>query len=224
MVTADVDALDPKNQPLTLASGTVVDIVPLRTREFFKLVKIITNGAGPVLPRMDLFSGDSTESEFVGKLVSLVIMSVPNAEDDAIEFLQAMVKPTGLIDRPYLEMNKADRERNETLWQGVLEVLHNPEIDDTISIIEAVIQREAGDLQRLGKRLRKMMEVAQKTGQLTSEDQNSSEGSAVPSTLSAVSTTGTTSESKTSPSDEQDKSSRQSRSGGRTKKETVAAL
>lgn len=224
MVNKDIQSIAPENQTIELASGVFVDVVPLKTREFFKLIKIITNGAGPVLGRMDLFESGLEDNEFAGKLIGLVIMAVPNADDEAVEFIQAMVRPSGLIEKSYADLNKADRERNEFLWDQLFEQTANPEIEDTISIIEAIIKREAGDLQRLGKRIRSMLEVAQKTGQLGSQGTTSSADSAERSTSSVANTTGTTNESSDSLSEESDKSSQPSQRGGRTKKETVVAL
>jgi hypothetical protein len=191
---------------LQLEAGVFVEFVPLRTREFFRLLKIVTNGAGPMLLRMDFTAGDSEEA-YVAKLLGLVLASVPNAEDESIEFIQSICRPVGVIDRPERDLSKGDRERNEALWTGFYKALQNPDIMDTVNIIEAVVRREATDMRALGKRVQAMLEMARKTGQIPT---TSSDHSVEPSTSSPQNTDGPTKPSSTSPSNGFARSSRPS--------------
>jgi hypothetical protein len=201
---SELDALDPVPETVTLSTGTVVVLESLRTRQFFKFLRIITRGALPSLQDLSIFKmdGDSDPREFAGRLVSLMLLSVPEAEQEAIDFIQSMCKPVGLVDRRSGRLNKQDLERNTELWANVLTDLDNPELDDLVSIVEAIVKREAGDIQALGKRLGAMFALAEKTGQLpnrnpTSPGPNSSADSPEPTTFSATSTDGTTSASTT---------------------------
>lgn len=201
---SELDALTPRLEQVTLSSGAVTVIQDLKTRQFLKLLRIFTHGALRELSIFQLGS-DADKDEFGAKLLSLVLMSVPDAEDEAIEFVQSMCKPYGLIEGRAL--NKQDKERNAELWRQLDSELENPELDDLITIVEAIVRREAADIQALGKRLAAMLNLAKKTGQLsnsphpTSPTPNSSAASAEASTSSPPSTAGQTTSSAASPSD-----------------------
>jgi hypothetical protein len=83
----DIDALLPVSREIVLSTGTRVDVQDLKTRQFFKLLRIVTNGAGPMLADLDL-STDQSPDEFAAKMLGIVILAVPNAEDEAIEFMR----------------------------------------------------------------------------------------------------------------------------------------
>lgn len=208
MATRELDALDPQPQIIELSSGLPVEILPLRTRQFFKLLRVITRGALPQIQDMSLFrvGPDMDPGEFAGRLTSLLLLSIPEAENEAIEFLQAMCRPVGLIQRQSgTKPNKQDIAVNTEKWAKLLTELDNPELDDLVTVIEAVVRREAADLLALGKRLSQMFKVAEKTGQVpattptspsfptpTSPAATYSAVSPVPSTSSSTSTGGTT--------------------------------
>jgi hypothetical protein len=206
MTSPDVSTLNPVPLDVTLEDGTVVLLEPLKMRQFFRLMRIITHGGGPAILNTQLSPGDDI-GEFITKLVTLLLFSIPDAEQETIDFFLSVVKPIGLIERRPL--NKADRERNTALYNTLVEKLDNPELEDFVTVIEAVVQREAADIQSLGKRLMSMLKVAQKVGvtdpELSSPNPTfpvptSSEDSAEPSTLSPPNTDGQTNISPTSPS------------------------
>ena len=146
--SVEVEALDPQPDVITLSTGLEVNVERLRTRGMFKLLKIVTRGAGPFLMQMPLDFDDA--EGFVQQLLAIVVMAVPEAEDEAIQFIQSMVTPVGLVDRPKTE---AQKKANKELIERLVDDLDDPEVDDTISIIEAVVRNEAHDIQALGKRL-----------------------------------------------------------------------
>lgn len=205
----EMDKLDPIPESVSLRSGLVVELESLRSRQFFKLLRIITHGALPGMRQAGLFDGmsDLDPEEFLGRLLSVTLLSIPDAEDETIEFIRSMCYPYGLIERRGL--NKQDVERNTLLWQALDEELENPDLDDLVTIIEAVVKREADDIQALGKRLASMFKLAEKTGQINKESTSpnpsestptSSEDSPAPSTSSRRSTAGRTKKSTTAPS------------------------
>ena len=204
---AELDALDPVPEQCKLTSGTVVVLQDLRARQFFKLLRIVTHGAMPLIQDGSLLrlDGDMDVNEFGGRLLSLMLLSIPDAEEETIAFVQSMCEPYGLITGR--KLNKQDSERNTVLWDTLQAELENPELDDLVTIVEAIIRREADDLQALGKRLIAMFKLAEKTGQVPSQLQipqtlPSSADSPDPSTSSATSTDGPTTSSGTSPSDD----------------------
>jgi hypothetical protein len=83
---SELDALTAEPKALALASGLEIEIERLKTRQLFKFVKIVTSGAGGLLGSLNLSSeGDS--SEFAGQLLALTLVAIPEAEDEAIDFI-----------------------------------------------------------------------------------------------------------------------------------------
>jgi hypothetical protein len=150
----DVDALSPSPDTVTLESGLVVRVERLRTRGMFKLLKVVTRGGGPILMQMPLDFND-TEA-FVQQFLAVVVMAVPEAEDEAIEFIRAMVAPADFIPDA---KSKADKQKNEDLFARLSQELDDPEIGDTFEIITKIIQNEASDIVALGKRLAATLKV-----------------------------------------------------------------
>lgn len=140
-------------EQLTLQSGLQVNIRPLRTIELFKFLKIIS-GSGAVALNQFRLDRAMPSDEFGARMVALLIFAIPQAEEETMEFIRAMVEPVGLI-KP--ERNKQDKEKNQSRWMEAGIALENPTGDDTLTIIEAVIKAEAGNIQSLGKRIMKMM-------------------------------------------------------------------
>lgn len=218
---AELDALDPVPEQVTLDSGTVVVIEDLKARQFFRLLRILTHGAIPGLSELFNVTSDTDPQQFGMNLMTVTLLSIPDAEDETVAFIQSMVKPVGLIEGRRL--NKQDAERNAELWERLAVELENPELDDLVTIIEAIVRRESADILALGKRLAAMFKLAEKTGQTkpsspspTSPAGNSSEGSAGPSTSSRPSTDGPTAPSQTFPSGDSASASQPSGSAATT--------
>jgi hypothetical protein len=201
--------LDPADK-VTLKSGQVILLNRIKSRELFKLMRVVTHGAGDRL--MDLrIDPDEDQGVFAMKLMAMLIMAIPDAESETVEFIFSLAKPVGLIERPGT-LNKQDKEHNLARWEKLVTDLENPELEDLITIIEAVIVREAPDLMSLGKRLTAMWETVQRVGKgkvptppdptsLSSLATNISDQSSNSSTLSPQSTDGpTTTPSVPSPS------------------------
>jgi hypothetical protein len=216
----EMDKLDPIPESVTLRSGLVVQLESLKARQFFKLLRIITHGALPGMREAGLFDMDGLDTdEFMGKLLSVTLLSIPDAEDETIEFIRSMCYPYGLIERKGL--NKQDVDRNKILWEALDEELENPDLDDLVTILEAVVKRESEDIQALGKRLASMFKLAEKTGQISPQSSSpsppestsaSSAGSPARSTSSRRSTGGRTKSSSTARSVESVSTSLQSES------------
>jgi hypothetical protein len=192
---------------LKFSTGFEVEVLRLKTRQFFRLLKILTHGAGPALMQMELDPSDP--AAFGQRLVFLVIMAIPDAENDAILFLSSMCRPVGIKDKPDSQLTKQEKEDNAALWDKFGEELNNPEPDDTLDLVEAIITQESEDIRNLGKRIASMLKLAQRTGAAdeptppapTPQELNGSPAaSPQPSTSSPTSTDGQTSTSSTSPS------------------------
>lgn len=151
MTTSETDVLNPEavaeGGPITLTNGLTIEVNRLKTRETMKLLKIITRGAGYALTTLDL-SGES--EDFAQSLILSIALAIPEAEDETIDFVRALVAPVGLVKNP---KSKAEKEVNEGIFTQLEEALENPELDDLIEILTAVVQAEAPHIQALGKRL-----------------------------------------------------------------------
>jgi|GEM_PF-3301586 len=194
---SELERLDPQPVTVKLSTGFPVEVVRLRTRQFFRLLRVLTHGAGPALTRLNF--RDEPE-QFTERFLMLVLMSIPDAESEAITFLQSMCKPAGLADKPDSQLTKQEKEDNAAAWEGFNEALFNPELGDTLDLIEVIVRQEAPELQALGKRLEAMMDLFRRTGQDKEppepepgpEQLASQEPSPPPSTSSAPSTDGAT--------------------------------
>jgi hypothetical protein len=204
---SELDRIDPQPETCKLSTGLQVDIVRMRTRQFFRLLRVLTHGAGPALTQAQLdFSGDA--SEFAKKLLTLVLISIPDAENEAVQFLASMCRPSGVVDKPSSQLTKQEAAENTALWDRFNEDLHNPELEDTIDLIEIIVRQEAPELQALGKKLQRVFKLFQATGQDKEpaepekpvQELSSPGRSRRRSTSSATSTDGPTSTSSTSTS------------------------
>ena len=159
----DADVIVDEGQHVTLESGTQLILQPLKSRQFFKLLRIITHGAGGMLLNVK-FSADDNPEEFGGKLMALIGFAIPDAEDEVMDFILSMVKPAK--EKSGRSLTKTDLAENKRLLENLIEELDNPELGDLITILEAIVKRESSDLQALGKRLMQMFDLAKKTGQV----------------------------------------------------------
>lgn len=206
----ELDALSPDVEVLELTTGFPLEIVRMQTRQFFRLLKVITHGAGPKLIQEGL-DFEAAPEVFGARLMMIIAMSIPDAEQETIDFLQSVSQPSGLVGGLYgkqpSQMSKQELQEDNALWGRFREEMFNPDPMDTLAIIETLVTREAADVQALGKKLKAMLSVFTKTGQ--AEDQrpeevpegeslNSSAHSPRSSTSSATSTGGRTSRSSAS--------------------------
>jgi hypothetical protein len=161
---SELDRLDPQPAECKFSTGFTVDVVRMRTRQFFRLLRVLTHGAGPAVMRAGLdFSAGG--SQFTQQLLTLVIMSIPDAEQEAVGFLASMCKPSGLSEKADSALSKQEKEANQALWDQFSEELHNPDLADTLDLIEVIVKQEAPELQALGKKLERTMTLFGRTGQ-----------------------------------------------------------
>lgn len=161
MTTAnkDIDILESAPEPLVLSTGTPVLVERLKTRQLMRLMKILTRGAGAALTDLN-FSDSTSQEDFVAQLVMTVVFSIPEAEDETIDFVRSMVSPAGLIEGRNL--SKAENEINAGKFDALDTELVNPELEDLVSIIEKVAANEREHLTSLGNRLAVLLKTQQK--------------------------------------------------------------
>jgi len=124
--------------------GVMVQVNRLKTREFLALMKFLTAGLAPTLGDLD-FSQDP--EEMAGEMLGMLIIAVPNAADEFIDFVGAVTVPVGKSPE---DAAKAKRE------------LDNLDPDDLLEIAERVVTQEAPDIQRLMGKVQAMWGRMQK--------------------------------------------------------------
>ncbi len=149
----ETDRLDPTPTEMKLASGTEFDLEPLKLRQFLRLLRIVTRGAADVLDTANIDFEDP--QSFVQTFLGMVLFSIPEAEEETIDFIKSMVKPKNLTGDPNKDLIKV---------QELAQELDNPDLEDTVTIVQVIVENEAEDLRALGKRLSTMFKVAQKLG------------------------------------------------------------
>jgi hypothetical protein len=161
---SEIDRLDPEPAEVKLVSGFAVEVVRLRTRQLFRLMRIISRGATPAAMSQLNFGADDPEGqkEFAGKLLGMIVMAIPDAENEAIGFLQSMTQPAGIIQKTPAKLNKQESEHNDALFERYGKEMFNPELEDTLSLLEVIIAIEAPEIQALGKKLSHLWKVARK--------------------------------------------------------------
>lgn len=196
---SELDRLDPQSSEVQLVSGFRVDVVRLRTRQLFRLMRILTKGAGPALSQLNF---GQEQDAFGAQLLGIIIMAIPDAETETIGFLQSMCKPCGVIEKPAPQLTKAEVKANDEAFARFADEMFNPELEDTISLLEVIVQNEAPDLQALGKKLQHLWTVARKAVSQPeapeTENLHLPAGTPDSSTSSLTSTDGPTSTSSTS--------------------------
>lgn len=126
-----------------------VGIEKLRTRQLFKFLKILTVGAGPALAELSI-SADTDPAELTQQLLMVLLISVPEAEDEVIAFIHSMLRPDGLIDP---ERSSNDRKANIEKYTELYTDLVNPLPQDSMAILVQVVKNEAPNLVALGKQI-----------------------------------------------------------------------
>lgn len=214
---SEIDDLMPEVTPFKFSNGVQAEVLPLQTRQLFRLLRVLTHGAGVALRNAPL---DFTQNigEFGSQLAMMVVISIPDAEQEFLDFLVSMCRPAGL---PEGKLNRQDRERVEEAWAELRKVLNNPDPNDLIDLVDLIVRRDAAQIQSLGKRLWVMLEpllpAPAKTPELEDQEDESDEppdeppgvqaGSPPPSTSSPPSTGGATTRSSPSRSAASSKSS-----------------
>lgn len=158
-VNEDIDTIAADPALVTLESGSQILVQRLKTRQLMRLMKVLTRGAGEAITSLSFGEETSTE-EFTGNLIGAVILSIPEAENETIDFIQSMVLPVGIIERP---RTKPEIEVNEGLLTALAEELANPELDDLVTIVEHIVTTEAPHMLALGKRLAVLFKMQTKS-------------------------------------------------------------
>ena len=72
---SELERLDPQPVTVKLSTGFPVEVVRLRTRQFFRLLRVLTHGAGPALTRLNF--RDEPE-QFTERFLMLLLTFEPH--------------------------------------------------------------------------------------------------------------------------------------------------
>lgn len=150
-VNTDIDTLASEpSDLLTLESGFQVRVVRLKTRQLMSLLKILTAGMGGAIGSIISVGADGDAQDFAGQLLGGMLVSIPEAEEETIEFVKRMVEPGNLIEDA---KTPQERESNDDQYTKLDILLDNPELDDLFTIVARIVEVEAPHIQALGKSL-----------------------------------------------------------------------
>ncbi len=175
----EADRIDPDpGAPFPIAAGRSYRLQRLKTRQFLRLLRVLSVGAGPMLVQ-EAFSfiegpaGETAEqrdarrsgeaAQFAQRFLTMLMLSIPEAEDQVLAFIKSMILPAAFIDEAVL--TDAQRQSNTDLLMKQESDWHNPELEDMAGVVERIVRQEAKDLYELGNRLGRMWNLARRTGQ-----------------------------------------------------------
>lgn len=134
-----LDTIAPTEAPVTVGD-IPCRVKRLRMRELMKLVRVLTTGLGDGLARLDF---NAEAEEFGQQLFGMAIVGIPEAEDEFVELVQALVEP--------VDPRHSGRVR---------EALDNPEADIVIDVLGVVIEQERESFGLLLGKLRTLVGAA----------------------------------------------------------------
>lgn len=176
----DTDALDSVPSTLTLTGGIEVEVQRLKLRQLLRLLKILSAGAAPAMEALAVADDSSTE-DFTQSLILAVLVAIPEAEDETVDFLNSMVLPVGF--HTGRNVSKAGKAENEALINELDEVFFNPELEDLVSLVEIIVTNEAPHIKALGNRLATLLKAQQKS--VAAKQKSASKSTSSPSTPKA---------------------------------------
>lgn len=115
-------------------SGIPCLLKRLRTREFLKLMNILTAGMGGRVVTAVMVG--ETEADLVGRMGAALLNAVPAAADETLDFIRSMVEPA---------------QEKAAHYKALQSALDNPDLDIMFEILTGVLEQEASELVKLGK-------------------------------------------------------------------------
>lgn len=152
---ADTDPILADPSRIVLSNGETYLVERLKTRGTLRLLRIFTAGASDVLTQTS-FSVDMDPDEFAGIFIGSLLFSIPEQEQETIDFLKNIVRPARFISDP---RTPQEREANANEMARMYELLEDPETEDTFQIVSALITIEAPHFLSLGKRIATLLKV-----------------------------------------------------------------
>ena len=83
MADSEVDRIDPEPAIVKLSTGYEVGIQRLKTRQFFRLLKVLTRGVGPAVVQSGLDFSKDPEA-FGQSLLAMTLMAIPEPEQRSL--------------------------------------------------------------------------------------------------------------------------------------------
>lgn len=131
----DLQAIVPENGIVTI-DGVQYRVKRLRLLELAALMRIVTVGAGPALP---MLADMQNEDDFLPQAMGVVIVSLPNAVEQVVEFLQMVLEP---VD-------------SDASKDGLV----NPDPDAFLDVVSVILDQEKDEFPALVGKARRLWEV-----------------------------------------------------------------
>lgn len=135
----------PFDGTVTLTTGHILNVRPIKTRQFLRLVKILLSGSPDMIPLLI-----PENSNFKVLLQAAFTNAMYNEPDTMIEFIQGAVQI-----RPEDFIGKSQQEKT-SLINEINQAFLDPEPEDSLAIIAGVIALDGDHLEALGKRIVEM--------------------------------------------------------------------
>jgi hypothetical protein len=140
----DLDPIMPNVRTLDI-EGIQARVIPLRLREVFGIARIIGVGLGAGLFDLDINWDDPEELK--GAAGVLLLLALPNAEDECVAFLRSIVKPVDKDNEGRLRATMANPKPGVVF--DILDLVLDQEGDDLGSLL--------GKARRMGPKMAKLM-------------------------------------------------------------------
>ena len=137
-----------------LESGFEVRTERIRLRQLLRFLKILTTNATDILSAIRVDSEDDSNG-FIGTLLMALAISIPDSENEIVEFVQSLVKPAGLVEGR--DLPPAVKKENDKLRDELYAELSNPSPDDVFEILSRVLIVEGPNLLNLVQKLQFMI-------------------------------------------------------------------
>jgi len=125
-------------QEVEMPSGLKVRVKRMRTRELFQFVNAVSTGLGGNLAFL-LSAAEADIDSFSSQVISLSLMAMPQAPDETLAWVAAMVDP---VDD--------EEEDFRRYWA-------NPTLEDLTVLLKTILEQEREEFGSLGKELEKVV-------------------------------------------------------------------
>lgn len=137
--TDDLNVIVPEKGGVVLVDGAEYRVKRIRLIELASFMRVISTGAGPVL--MQAGALFDNEEDMTGQITGLVIVALPNAVEEFIDFLNTVLEPVGEVEDGKIV---------------------NPDPTAVLDVVALMVEQEKDDWQALMGKARQMWEITVK--------------------------------------------------------------
>jgi hypothetical protein len=140
----DMTVIAPEERLITVG-GVECRVRRVRTRELMLFVRVVTSGGAYGLQKVDF--------KDKGQIGALILMAIPEAHEEFLELLRALVVPTdsgfGPTHEGYVQFTEA---------------MENPPVDTTFEVAEVLVEQESGTFVALWGKVQNLLGMTKVLG------------------------------------------------------------